>query len=224
MIPEDAAAPTCQSCHFQDGDHANMTAWGYLGLRLPYPQDAQWARDRVAILQALGVFDPEGKPTPRLAVFETYKFFSFKEEDWRTEREKALKTCNDCHSVNFARAELEKGDQMIREADALMAEGIRIVAALYRDGLLKKPESYSYAFPDLLSLHNAPTIIEQKLFSMFHEYRMRTFQGAFHCSPDYSFWRGWAPMQSCLTEIRERAAEMRAMGGKAGEHPAKGTK
>ena len=224
MLPEDAAAPTCQSCHMQEGDHANMTAWGYLALRLPYPEDAQWARDRVAILQALGVFDPAGKTTPRLAVFETYKFFNLKEEDWQAEREKALKTCNDCHSVNFVRAELNKGDQLIREADALMAEGIRTVAALYRDGLLKKPESYSYAFPDLLSLHNAPTVIEQKLFSMFHEYRTRTFQGAFHCSPDYSFWRGWAPMQSCLTEIRERAAEIRATGGKAGEHPAKGAK
>jgi hypothetical protein len=113
---------------------------------------------------------------------------------------------------------------MIREADALMAEGIRTVAALYRDGLLKKPESYSSEFPDLLTMHNAPTVIEQKLFSMFHEYRMRTFQGVFHCSPDYSFWYGWAPMQSCLTEIRERAAEMRAMAGKAAQHPAKGAK
>ncbi len=139
---------------------------------------------------------PAGKPTPRLAAFETYNFIRFKEEDWQAQREKALSICNDCHSVNFAKAELDKGDQMIREADALMAEGIRTVAALYRDGLLKKPESYSYAFPDLLTLHNAPTVIEQKLFSMFHEYRMRTFQGAFHCSPDYSFWLGWAPMQS----------------------------
>ena len=105
-----------------------------------------------------------------------------------------------------------------------MAEGIRTVAALYEDGLLKKPENYSYAFPDLLALHNAPTVIEQRLFSMFHEYRMRAFQGAFHCSPDYAFWYGWSAMQSSLTEIRERAAEMRADRGKAGEHPAEATK
>ena len=45
-----------------------------------------------------------------------------------------------------------------------MAEGIRIVAALYEDGYLKKPENYSYAFPDLLAMDNAPTVIEQKLF------------------------------------------------------------
>ena len=222
MLPEDAAAPTCQSCHLPDGNHANRTAWGYLALRLPYPEDAQWAKDRAAIFQALGIFDPTGKPAPRLAVAETYKFISFTEDDWKAEREKELKVCNDCHSVNFARAELEKGDRMIREADALMAEGIRTVAALYEDGLLKKPEYYPYAFPDLLALHNVPTVIEQKLFSMFLEYRMRTFQGAFHCSPDYSFWYGWAPMQTTLTEIRERAAEIRAMAGKTGEHAGRG--
>ncbi|SPF34935.1 conserved hypothetical protein [Syntrophobacter sp. SbD1] len=220
ILPEDVAAPTCQSCHFPDGAHDNGTAWGGLGLRLPYPQDDQWASNRVTILQALGIFDPSGKPTPRLAAIETYKFMSFSEEDWKGEREKDLKSCNDCHSINFARAELDKGDQMIREADALMAEGIRIVAALYRDGLLKKPGNYSYDFPDLFSEHNAPTVIEQKLFTMFHDYRTKTFQGAFHCSPDYSFLRGWAPMQSSLVEIRERAAEIRAVAGKAAEHPA----
>ncbi len=142
---------------------------------------------------------------------------SFSEEDWKTRRENDLKHCNDCHSINFARAELGKGDQMIKEADALMAEAIRLIAALYQEGLLKKPENYSYEFPDLLSLHNAPTIIEQRLFSMFHDYRMKTFQGAFHCSPDYSFLRGWAPMQSSLVEIRERSAEIRVMAEKSKE-------
>ena len=215
VLPEDAAAPTCQSCHFQDGNHANRTAWGYLALRLPYPQDAQWARDRYTILQALGIFDPGGKPTPRLAAVETYKVIRFTEEDWQAERDKALKYCNDCHSINFARAELEKGDQMIREADALMAEGIRIVAALYAEGVLKKPENYTYAFPDLLMMHNAPTVIEQKLFTMFHEYRMRTFQGAFHCSPDYSFWYGWGPMQTGLIEIREQGGRNAGLAVKA---------
>jgi hypothetical protein len=223
MLPEDAAAPTCQSCHFKDGNHANVTAWGYLALRLPYPQDAKWARDRAAILQALGIFDSAGKPTPRLAVIETYNMMRFTEEDWQAEREKALKLCNDCHSINFTRLELGKGDQIIREADASMAEAIRIVAALYEEGVLKKPENYSYPFPDLLALDNAPTVIEQKLFIMFHEYRMRAFQGAFHFNPDYSFWYGLSAMRMSLTEISEKAAEMRA-AAKAGEHSAKGAK
>ncbi len=222
MLPEDVAAPTCQSCHFQDGNHANMTAWGYLALRLPFPQNAadRWAGDRATILEGLGVLDPEGKATPRLAAFESYKVIRFTEADWQAEREKAVKFCSDCHAINFVRADLEKGDQMIREADALMAEGIRTVAALYEEGVLKKPENYSYAFPDLLMMQNSPTLIEQKLFLMFYEYRMSTFQGAFHGSPDYSSWYGWSPLQRTLAEIRERAADMRAIAGKSGERPA----
>jgi hypothetical protein len=58
---------------------------------------------------------------------------------------------------------------------------------------------------------------------MFHEYRMRTFQGAFHSSPVYSSWFGWSSLQRALVEVRERAADMRAIAGKTGEHPAKDT-
>jgi hypothetical protein len=45
---------------------------------------------------------------------------------------------------------------------------------------------------------------------MFLEHRMRTFQGAFHNNPDYSLWYGWSEMQRDLTEIREKAVELRA--------------
>jgi hypothetical protein len=48
-------------------------------------------------------------------------------------------------------------------------------------------------------------VIEQKLFVMYLEHRMRTFQGAFHASPDYALWYGWSEMQ----EIKELAEEMR---------------
>ena len=40
------------------------------------------------------------------------------------------------HSETFTKAELAKGDQMVR---GLMAEGIHTVAALYRDGILVLP-------------------------------------------------------------------------------------
>jgi hypothetical protein len=98
---------------------------------------------------------------------------------------------------------------MIREVDHLMAKAIRIVAGLYQDGLLEKPESYAYAFPDLLTFHDAPTPIEQTLFVMFLEHRMRAFQGTFHANPDYALWYGWSEMQRDLREIETMAAEMR---------------
>jgi hypothetical protein len=209
VLPESAAAPSCQTCHMQEGNHEVRTAWGFLAVRLPMPDDEGWADDRKTILQALGVLDPEGNPTERLEAVKAADLARLTEEDWQRERNKMIKTCNQCHSANFARGELEKGDQIIRRADRLMAAAIRTVAALYQDGILAQPEDYQYPYPDLLTFHDAPTPIEQKLFVMYLEHRMRTFQGAFHANPDYAFWYGWSEMQRDLTEIVERAGELR---------------
>jgi hydroxylamine dehydrogenase len=207
-LPPTVAAPTCQTCHMQGGNHAVRTAWGFLAVRLPMPDDKQWTADRATLLQGLGVLDPEGKPTGRLDVVKAADVARLTQEDWQKERDKMIKTCNRCHSINFAKGELAKGDQMIKESDRLMAEAILAVAGLYKDGILPKPKNYAYPFPDLLTFHDAPTVIEQKLFVMFLEHRMRAFQGTFHANPDYALWYGWSEMQRDLTEIKEIAAEM----------------
>jgi hypothetical protein len=208
-LPQTIAAPTCQTCHMQGGNHEVRTAWGFLAVRLPMPDDKQWAADRATVLQGLGVLDPDGKPTGRLEVVKAADVARLTQESWQKERDKMVKTCNRCHSVNFAKGELAKGDQMIKEIDRLMADAILTIAALYKDGILPKPKNYAYPFPDLLTFHDAPTVIEQKLFVMFLEHRMRAFQGTFHANPDYALWYGWSEMQRDLTEIKEMAAEMR---------------
>lgn len=209
-LPEDTVAPTCQTCHMQDGNHEVRTAWGFLAVRLPLPEDEQWKADQVTILQALGVLDPEGNPTGRLDVVKGAQVARLTQEDFDKERNKMLKTCSECHSSKFAAAELAKGDDMIREADHLLAQAIRIIAGLYKDGVLVKPDNYAHNFPDLLTFHDAPTVIEQKLFEMHLKHRMRAFQGAFHNNPDYSLWYGWSEMVRDLTEIKELAATMRS--------------
>ena len=216
-LPETASAPTCQTCHMSGGHHGVGTAWGFLAVRLPMPEDPEWAQDRATILQALGVLDPEGKPTARLDVVKAAKVARLDQDSWQQERDKMLKICGECHSANFAQGELAKGDQMIQAADRLMAEAIRIVAGLYQDKLLAKPAGYAFPFPDLLTFHDAPTVVEQKLFVMFLEHRMRTFQGTFHANPDYALWYGWSEMQRDLTEIKTLAAELREKA-KAGAH------
>ena len=209
-LPKSAAAPTCQTCHMPGGDHGVITAWGFLAVRLPMPEDKQWAADRTTILQGLGVLDPSGKPTARLDAVKAANVARLTQEAWQTERDKMLKVCSGCHATAFARGQLELGDNLIRDADHLMAEGIRTIAALYKDGYLEKPKTYAAAFPDLLTFHDAPTVIEQRLFVMFLEHRMRTFQGAFHASPDYSLWYGWSEMVRDLTDIKTLAADLRA--------------
>jgi hypothetical protein len=209
ILPAGAAAPTCQTCHMQNGDHGVRTAWGFLAVRLPLPEDKQWAADRATILQALGVLDPEGKPTALVETVKAADLARLTQEDWQNERDKMLKVCNQCHSGNFAKQQLQMGDDIIKNADHLMAEGIRIVAGLYKDNVLPKPKNYAYPFPNLLTFHDAPTVVEQKLFVMYLEHRMRTFQGTFHASPDYALWYGWSEMQRDLTEIKELAEQMR---------------
>ncbi len=213
-LPPTVAAPTCQTCHMPDGNHGIRTAWGSLAVRLPMPDNKQWAADRTSILQALGVLDPEENPAERMEMVKVADMARLNEDEWQMERDKMIKTCNRCHSVNFAKGELAKGDQMIAAADRLLAEGIRIVAGLYRDGILAQPKSYAYPFPDLLTLHDAPTVIEQKLSAMFLEQRSRAFQGTFHANPAYALRYGWSKMQRSLTEIKEMAADLRAKAEK----------
>jgi len=204
VLPESAAAPTCQTCHMDEGNHEVRAPWGFLAVRLPLPEDEQWRADRVTILQALGVLEPLGNPTERLDVVKAADVARRDQESWQKGRDAMLDTCSSCHSRTFAEEELQKGDDMIREVDHLMAEAIRIVVRLYEDRVLEKPEGYDHPFPDLLTFHDAPTVIEQRLFVMFLEHRMRTFQGTFHANPDYALWYG-------LSAMKEDLADMRAM-------------
>ncbi len=208
-LPANTPAPTCQDCHMVDGDHEVRTAWGFLAVRLPLPEDEQWAADQVTILQALGVLDPEGNPTARLDVVKAADVARLTQEDFDRERNKMIAVCEECHSTNFTVAELGKADDLIREADHLLAQAIRIIASLYEEDLLAKPEGYAYAFPDLLTFHDAPTSVEQRLFEMHLKHRMRAFQGAFHANPDYALWYGWSEMVRDLQYIEEKAEELR---------------
>ncbi|RTR30677.1 cytochrome C [Shewanella atlantica] len=216
VLPEGTPAPTCQTCHMVDGDHEVRTAWGFLAVRLPLPEDdEQWKADQITILQALGVLDPKGQPTGRLDVVKAADVARLDKASFDKERNKMLAVCGDCHSANFARNELENADKLIRDLDHLLAQAIRIITGLYQDGIIAKPEGYAHAFPDLLTFQDAPTTIEQTLFEMHLKHRMRGFQGAFHANPDYALWYGWSEMVRDLQEIKEKAKEMRAAHGKS---------
>lgn len=217
-LPEGAAVPTCQTCHLPDGSHNNHTAWGFLGVRLPLPEDPQWKADQITILKALGVLNPEtGKPTERLALITSVDMVRTTKEAFDIEREKMIKVCMQCHSETYARTQLDMGDSMIQKADHLLAKAITIVAGLYKDGILKKPEDYAFAYPDFLhfmrtngSKLDGMSHIDQVLFQMYMKNRMRTYQGQFHVNPDYAYWYGWAMMTKDLGEIEELALILRA--------------
>ena len=202
-------APRCQTCHMPNGNHAVMTAWGFLALRLP-ERDVAWMANRTEILKALGIFDVRGKPTARFEIVKTAKMARLTAEEWSARREEMIRACTQCHSRDYVTNHFVTADGVIRDADNLMAEAIRIVGGLYRDGFLKKPKDYPFAFPDLLAFYDAPTTVELDLYRMFLFHRQKTYQGAMHANPDYMHWYGWAEMRSDLVKIKERAEELRA--------------
>ncbi|MGE5188650.1 MAG: multiheme c-type cytochrome [Gemmatimonadota bacterium] len=205
--PGTGRAPTCQTCHLPGGDHRVMTAWGFLAVRLP-EADGEWMKDRVTILQALGVLDAAGNPTERLDVVRNAKVARLTREAFDAERKRIEAVCAECHSSRYAAENLAAGDQLVRESDRVFAEAIRTVKGLYDDGTLSKPAGWKHA-PDLLQFYDAKSVAEQELYLMFMEYRMRTFQGAFHANPDYTHWYGWAKLKEASERIREDAARLR---------------
>lgn len=221
-LPPDAPAPTCQTCHLPDGTHHNETAWGFLGVRLPLPDNEQAAADRVTILKALGVLDPKtGNPTPILDAVKAVRMAKLDQESWQKERDKMLKTCQQCHSASYAKEQLDMGDSIMMKADRLMAEAITTVAALYEDGILEKPANYPANYPFLLTFMHTNgeawdkdldklSYIDQVLVQMYMKHRMRAYQAFFHVNPDYAYWYGWNEMTKDLGEIKEIARNLRA--------------
>jgi cytochrome c553 len=225
-LPEGAPAPRCQDCHLANGTHENRTAWGFLGVRLPLPEDPQWKADRITILKVLGVLNPEtGQPTARLEAVKSVDMVRLTEEAWQTERAKMIKTCSKCHSGRYVREQLAMGDSILQKTDRLLAEAIGIVAGLYKDGIIKKPDRYAFAYPDFLYFMqtgggdaNKLSYIDQVLFQMYMKHRMRTYQAFFHVNPDYAYWYGWAMMVKDLGEIKELAQTMRATHKAVSKH------
>jgi hypothetical protein len=208
-LPENTPTPTCQDCHMKGGDHGVRTAWGFLAIRMPMPEDKEWRAARTTIMQALGMLDPKGKPTDRYALIKELDLARVTQEDWQNERDKMTKTCLECHPTVFVNRLFENGDRLIMESDLLLAEAIRIVTALYEEDIVAKPWNYTYSFPDFFEVHDAPTSIEQKLRLMFLKHRMSAFQGGFHANPDYALRYGLVELQLSLAEIKALDKQLR---------------
>jgi hypothetical protein len=205
--PDSPRAPTCAFCHMPGGDHGVKTSWGFLAVRLP-EDDPEWMADRAVILQALGVLDKDGKPTARLELVKAGDVARLSKQEWQARRDQMVGQCSKCHAPSFAKEELKKGDEIIRAADRLMAQAITEVYNLYKDGILPEPTDRPFSV-DILRFYEVEHPVEQKLYVMLMEHRMRAFQGAFHMNPDYQHWYGWAEMKRDLAEIKAEAAQIR---------------
>ncbi|OEU50813.1 MAG: cytochrome C [Desulfobulbaceae bacterium S3730MH12] len=201
--------PTCQDCHMAQGNHRVMTAWGFLAVRLP-EKDTEWMGYRASILKALGVLDKDGNPTARLDVVKAADMARLTEEAFNTERNAMVTTCKECHSENYVMLNMENADQMIKAADEIFAEAIELVAKLYQDGVLKPTTNQAtFPYPDLLTFYEVDSHLEELLYEMFMDFRMKTYQASFHLMPDYTTWYGLAKMKETLVKMKDLDKHLR---------------
>jgi hydroxylamine dehydrogenase len=145
----------------------------------------------------------------------------------QAQRNEMIKVCVTCHSEDKAREYLETADAHKLAGDALVVEGREILAGLYRDklirpshaqlsaGLLAGPRYTAIDLPDGLAFHSPTSLyfdvtpIEREYFDMFFFSALKSYKGAFHMSPDYGWWYGYADVLGHLATIRNDAERLR---------------
>jgi len=151
----------------------------------------------------------------------------------RQSRRKEMATlCAQCHSPKFAEDYLSTADEVKYNADILVLTARRIVEGLYTDSLIKSanqgaPEASSQTSKagsdgqedvtvkknngklEPLTWHQGVSEVERLYFDMFFLNNPKTYKGAFHVSPNYVLWNGYAELQSDLIKIKAKADELR---------------
>jgi hypothetical protein len=65
------------------------------------------------------------------------------------------------------------------------------------------------AFHSPTSLYYDVTPVEREYFEMFFFSALKSYKGAFHMSPDYAWWYGYAEVLGHLARLRDEAERLR---------------
>jgi hypothetical protein len=135
------------------------------------------------------------------------------------QRQKMIGICTQCHSRSLAEQNLNDGDEIQKEAKALIDEAAAIIKELDAEGLLKPGPAERTAHPlsgkklDIgpQMLYENLSAIEAIYFRMKKFYYITTYKGVFHQNPDYAHWYGNAPLKMALSEIKSKAILLREL-------------
>jgi hypothetical protein len=146
----------------------------------------------------------------------------------QTKRAEMIKVCLVCHSEDKARGYLASADAHKLAGDALVIEGRDILRSLYEDGLIEPghatrsagllagPRFTAIELDQTTAMHSPASLyydvtpIEREYFDMFFFSALKSYKGAFHMSPDYAWWYGYADVLGHLAAIRHEAQTIRA--------------
>ena len=145
----------------------------------------------------------------------------------RAKRNEMVKVCVICHSEVKARGYLRSADAHKLAGDALVIEARQVLDSLYADGLIdashgqlasgliqgprftatELPMGGAQHWP--AGLYFNVSSIEREYFDMFFFSNLKSYKGAFHMSPDYAWWYGYADVLGHLARIRDEAESIR---------------
>ncbi len=129
----------------------------------------------------------------------------------RAEQEKirqdmSEKVCLQCHIKSLILERFELADRVKEQARAVLAEAEKIVQELESEGILKRGVILGKG-----QLYEGVSRIEALYYRMFRFHNVYTWKGAYHFSPDFAHWYGWANLQMSLIEIKEEARKLREL-------------
>jgi hypothetical protein len=145
----------------------------------------------------------------------------------RARRFEMVRVCMTCHSEDKSRGYLRSADAHKLAGDALVIEAREILAGLYDDGLIEPshgwraagllpgPEFSAVELPSGLAAHWPAglyydvTAVEREYFDMFFFSNLKSYKGAFHMSPDYAWWYGYADVLGHLARLRDEEHQLR---------------
>jgi hydroxylamine dehydrogenase len=142
-------------------------------------------------------------------------------------RNEMVRVCLTCHSEDKARGYLESADAHKLAGDALVVEARDLIAGLYDDGLIEPghgatsaglipgprfsaielPEEAATHWP--AGLYYNVTAVEREYFDLFFFSNLKSYKGAFHMSPDYAWWYGYADALGHLARLRDEDGRLR---------------
>jgi hydroxylamine dehydrogenase len=190
--PTTFTAPVCTTCHMPDGTH------------------------NVGFGISIGGTSSGSTITGSPQAFPMGNVSATMFAEKRTEM---MEICMECHSGTFAAEALSGADSVKNETDALVGEARKILIELYNDGLLDPMPANRTANPvtgfnlTLMGqqLYSNTSGIETLFFKMYKYHDVTAWKGAYHFSPDYSHWYGYAEANHDLELIKAEDRQLRAM-------------
>jgi len=147
-------------------------------------------------------------------------------EEHRVKRDHMVRVCQTCHAEVKARGYLESADAHKLMGDALVDEARQLIVGLQEDGIIEVGRQSKSAGllpgPRFTAVDSKAgtfwpaglfydvSSVEREYFDMFFFSNLKSYKGAFHISPDYAWWFGYAEVLGHLTRIRDEAGRLRS--------------